>query len=182
QTDRTRMSLHVSAFANTLRRDAIARVLRDVDRAAGIGGVRAMTEYMDEVTMPQRVGGLAAAGAAGVELALAVMALYGVIAYSTARRTREIGLRIALGASSGSVARLIMRDGLVLGGAGVVLGTLAGLAGAPVLGSLLIGVGPADPATFATAGALLVGVAACASYVPARRAIRVDPSVALRAE
>ena len=75
-----------------------------------------------------------------------------------------------------------MRDGLLLGGAGAALGTIVGLAAAPIRGSLLIGVGPADPIAFATAGALLVGVAACASYVPARRAMRVDPSVALRAE
>jgi ABC-type antimicrobial peptide transport system permease subunit len=141
-----------------------------------------MAEHMDIVTMPQRLGGLAAALTGVVELALAVMALYGVIAFATAQRTREIGLRIALGASSGSVARLIMRDGLTLAGFGIGLGVAAALGAGPVLGSLLIGVGAADPLSFGAAAVLLVLVAAIASYLPARRALRVDPSVALRSE
>jgi putative ABC transport system permease protein len=132
--------------------------------------------------MPQRLGGLAAALTGVVELALAVMALYGVIAFATAQRTREIGLRIALGASSGSVARLIMRDGLTLAGFGIGLGVAAALGAGPVLGNLLIGVGEADPLSFGAAAVLLVLVAAIASYLPARRALRVDPSVALRSE
>ena len=161
---------------------AVQRRLHEIHPAAGVRPPRTMAEHMDIVTMPQRLGGLAAALTGVVELALAVMALYGVIAFATAQRTREIGLRIALGASSGSVARLIMRDGLTLAGFGIGLGVAAALGAGPVLGSLLIGVGAADPLSFGAATVLLVLVAAIASYLPARRALRVDPSVALRSE
>ena len=113
---------------------------------------------------------------------LATVGLYGVISYTVARRTNEIGIRIALGAGRNSVMRLILREmGMLLAvglGAGVLIALVAGRAAA----TLLFGLQPNDPLTFAAAGAVLAMVAMGASYVPARRAARVDPMVALRHE
>jgi ABC-type antimicrobial peptide transport system permease subunit len=117
-----------------------------------------------------------------LELALVVMALYGVIAFTASQRRREIGLRMALGASSRSVMTLIMRDGLLLTAVGVGLGVGVALVGGIALRSLLIGIGPADPVSFGGAVLVLLLVGAAASYVPARSAVRVDPSTALRSE
>jgi putative ABC transport system permease protein len=119
---------------------------------------------------------------AGVGLGLAAIGIYGVMAYSVAQRTHEIGVRIALGAERGHVLGLVVQHGLALASAGVVIGILAALALTRVLGSLLFGVSPLDLATFAVTALLLAGVAVVASYVPARRAARVDPMVALRME
>jgi predicted permease len=178
-----RMTLHVrtggppAAVAREMQ-----RALHEIDPAAGVSRPYRMSEYIDRVTMPQRLGALAAAATGVVELALAVMALYGVIAYATSQRTREIGLRMALGAPAGAVTHLIMRDGLRLTLAGLVLGFAIALAAGPLIASLLIGVGAADPVSFTAAAVLMLAVAAVASYLPARRAMRVDPSVALRTE
>jgi ABC-type antimicrobial peptide transport system permease subunit len=141
-----------------------------------------MDEYFGRVTQHLRLGAGAALATAGLELALAVMALYGVIAFAVSQRRREIGLRMALGASSRSVMTLIMREGLLLTGVGVGLGVGIALVGASALGSLLIGIGPEDPVSFGGAALVLVLVGAAASYVPARRALNVDPSTALRSE
>ena len=178
-----RMTMHLrsSAPASSMR-TRVVQLLHDIHPVAGIVTPRSMTEYMSVVTMPQRIGSVGAATVGVLELGLAVMALYGVIAFTTAQRTREIGVRMALGASNASIARLIMRDGLRLGGAGVALGVLAASIAGPLLQSLLIGIGAADPLSFAVAAASLLIVTAIASYLPARRALRVDPSAALRAE
>jgi len=182
QYDR-RMTLHLrTAGSPAALGSAVQRTLHETHPAAAIAPPRTMDEYMDFVTMPQQLGSVAAAVTGMLELGLAVMALYGVIAFATAQRTREIGLRMALGASSRSVAGLIMRDGLTLAAVGIGSGVGASLAAAPIVGSLLVGVGAADPLSFGTAAVLLFVVAAIASYVPARRALRIDPSVALRAE
>jgi len=176
------MTMHVrSAAPSTALAAAIERSLHEIHPAAGLTRVRTMTDYMELVTQPQRLGGAAAAAVGTIELALAIMALYGVIAFSTTQRTREIGLRMALGASSASVARLIVRDGLVLAGIGIVLGTLIALGAAPLLGDLLIRVDAADPVSVGGGATLLLCAAMVASYVPARP-LRVDPSVALRNE
>jgi putative ABC transport system permease protein len=105
-----------------------------------------------------------------------------VTSYSVSRRTREIGIRMALGADRSTVLRLVIRRGLVLTGIGVALGLAAGAAGAQVLRSLLFGVSALDPMAFGGAALLFGLVALAASYLPARRATRVDPMVALRAE
>ena len=141
-----------------------------------------MTEYFDRVTLPQRLGAAAATVTAVSELALVAMALYGVIAFAASQRRREIGLRMALGASNRSVIALMMREGLLLTAAGVVLGTGIALMGGAALRSMLIGIGPADPVSFGGAVLVLLLVGAAASYVPARSASSVDPSTALRSE
>jgi predicted permease len=119
---------------------------------------------------------------AGVGLALALLGVYGVLAYSVARRTREIGIRMALGARPPDVLRMVMRQGLLLALAGIVLGACAALALSRLIESELFGVEPTDPLTFAAAAALMIVVACLACYVPAWRAMRTDPMVALRHE
>jgi len=115
-------------------------------------------------------------------LLLAAIGIYGVTSYSVDRRTREIGIRMALGANRASVLRLVIRQGVMLTGTGIVLGLAAGAAGSQVLRSLLFGISTLDPLAFGGAALLLGLVSLGASYLPARRATRVDPMVALRAE
>ena len=115
-------------------------------------------------------------------LLLSSIGIYGVMAYSVAQRTREIGIRMALGARSQNVLSLVVGQGMALVGIGVALGLIAAFAVTRLIGSLLFGVGAADPVTFVIASLLLVSVAALAGYLPARRATKVDPLIALRHE
>jgi putative ABC transport system permease protein len=119
---------------------------------------------------------------AALALVLAAIGIYGVVAYSVSQRTREIGLRMALGAQSETVLRMILREGAVLGGAGVALGLLGSFAVTRVLRGYLFGVEPHDALTFAAVSGLLLGICLAASYIPARRAARVTPMTALRCE
>ena len=141
---------------------------------------------LDQVTaltlIPQRIAAAVAASLGVVVLLLAAIGIYGVTSYSVSRRTREIGIRMALGADRSTVLRLVIRQGLVLTAIGVTIGLAAGAAGAQVLRSLLFGVSALDPVAFGGAAVLFGVVALAASYLPARRATRVDPMVALRAE
>ena len=118
----------------------------------------------------------------GVALLVAMVGLYGVRAYTVARRTREIGIRMALGAGSGAALRMILREGLVLTAISTGIGLVLSLGVGKILASLLYGVSGVDPAVFLTAPVLLGAVSIVACYVPARRAARVDPMVALRHE
>jgi ABC-type antimicrobial peptide transport system permease subunit len=119
---------------------------------------------------------------AGLALVLASLGLYGVISYSARQRTREIGVRAAMGASAADVVKLILRQGMIMAGAGIVLGLIASAALTRIVNRYLVGVSSTDPITFATVAVVLLGVAAVASWVPARRASRIDPSLALRDE
>ncbi|HEY5086471.1 MAG TPA: FtsX-like permease family protein, partial [Gemmatimonadaceae bacterium] len=117
-----------------------------------------------------------------IALVLSAVGLYGMIAYSVSQRTREIGIRMALGADSKTIAALVIGDGVRLAVFGVVLGAAGAFAATRVLNGMLYDVAPGDPMTFATISVLVVGIALAASYVPARRAVGVDPTEALRGE
>ncbi|HKW02576.1 MAG TPA: ABC transporter permease [Vicinamibacterales bacterium] len=178
-----RMTLHVSSAAPLAELGTtVVRALHEIDPAAAIGVPQTMVEHMDTVTMPQRAGGLAAAATGALELALGVMALYGVIVFAAAQRTREVAIRLALGATPGSVTRLIVRDGLALAVAGAALGIACAMGAAQVMTSLLIGVTPTDPVSVLGSTAAVLAVAVIASYLPARQVVRVNPTIALRCE
>jgi putative ABC transport system permease protein len=113
---------------------------------------------------------------------LAVVGVYGVVSYTASRRRNEIGIRMALGAQPGRIFGLVVRQGAILVGGGICVGLLAALAVTQLLVSLLVGVKPYDPLTYASVAALLLTAALVACYIPAHRAIRVDPMHALRHE
>jgi putative ABC transport system permease protein len=117
-----------------------------------------------------------------VAVALAAVGLYGVMAYTVAQRTREIGIRMALGARRGSVVQLVLRQSAWLTVTGLCLGLAGALAVSRFLAGLLFGLTPLDPATFVAVAVLFSAIAALASYIPARRAANVDPLIALRCE
>jgi len=119
---------------------------------------------------------------AGSSLLLAMVGIYGVIAWTVRQRTREIGVRIALGAQRSAVLALVLRRGLKLAGAGIVLGLIGAISLTQLLRSLLFGVSPADPITFLAVPLLMVLVGLLACWLPARRAAKVDPMEALRSE
>ena len=161
---------------------ALRAQIREIDSALPVAEVRPMAEVIgSSVAQPRfRTALLSLFGAAA--LLLAAIGIYGVLAYTVAQQTREIGIRMALGANPGKVMRLVLARGLRLAGAGTVIGVLAALMLTQLLNSLLFGVSATDPLTFAAVAGLLLGVALLACYVPARRAMRVDPMVALRYE
>jgi putative ABC transport system permease protein len=119
---------------------------------------------------------------AGLALLLAGIGIYGVLAYSVSARTREVGIRMALGAQPADVTRLVLKEGMSLAGVGVALGLFASLALTRLMRGLLFGVSASDPLTFGAITLLLLGVACLACWLPARRATKVDPLVALRYE
>src|SRR5207245_446292 len=135
----------------------------------------------DSITM-RRVSTLLLGAFAAVAVFLAALGLYGVMAHVVARRTHEIGIRMAIGARADDVLRMIVGRGLALAALGALIGLGASLALTRLLASLLYGVSPTDPISFTSVAGLLLVVAAAASYLPARRAARVDPAVALRTE
>jgi putative ABC transport system permease protein len=161
---------------------AIRAEVRAIDPAMPLYEIATMDERADRITARYRYSGAMMSALAGLALLLAAIGTYGVVAFAVATRTREIGVRVALGARPADVLRLVLGGGLKLAAAGVMLGLGAALASARVLATMLYGVTPHDPVTFAAIGAIVAAVAAAATYVPARRAMRVDPVVALRGE
>jgi putative ABC transport system permease protein len=145
-----------------------------------ITNVRTMTAVVSESVGEPRLHATLLGIFAAVGLALALLGVYGVLAYSVARRTREIGIRMALGADRPNVLRMVLRQGLRLAFAGIVIGAAGALALTRVIASELFETKPADPLTFGAAALSMLVVAALACYVPARRALRVDPMIALR--
>ena len=156
--------------------------LASIDPELPTPSVRPMTALITGSLAMDRFEMIGLVVFAGVGLALAVIGLYGVMSYLVSRRTREMGLRIALGASPAGIARLVMVDGLRLMAVGAGAGVLASLAAARVIQSWLFGVRMFDPATVLVVTGLLAATAALACYLPARRAMSVDPMTALRAE
>jgi ABC-type antimicrobial peptide transport system permease subunit len=141
-----------------------------------------MTDVVSRSVAERRFTMLLLAAFAGVAVALAAIGIYGVLAYLVSQRTAEIGVRLAIGATPGDVARLFVREGASLTIGGLVAGLVGAIAAARALRSLLFGVTATDATTFAVVAAALLAVALAASYLPARRAARVDPMAALRAD
>jgi len=161
---------------------AVRSIVRDLDRDVPLTDVATMATRLTRSMSDRRYPMLLLSGFAVLAMLLAAIGLYGLLSYVVSRRTREIGVRMALGADQPTVLRMVLRDGVRLTLIGVVAGAIASVAAARALGHLLYGVGPTDPLTFAAVGLLLVVVATIASYLPAARATRVDPVEALRTE
>jgi predicted permease len=161
---------------------ALRRELRAVDPTVALTEIRSMQEVFDASLAQRRFAMLIVGFFAGSALVLAAVGLYGVIAYAVSQRTREIGIRLALGARAADVRRMVLRDGLALTAIGLGIGLAGALAAARVLRGQLFEVSPVDPAVYALIVVVLVVTALVASWAPARRATRVDPVTALREE
>jgi putative ABC transport system permease protein len=144
--------------------------------------VRQIEDNIDLYRVPGRIAAALAAVLGGFALLLASVGIYGVVSYTVSRRIREIGIRVTLGARAGEVVRLMMRGAMIPVLCGALLGLLACMSVSRILSSVLYGINPLDPLAFAGVTLFLLGVALLASYVPARRAARVDPMDALRYE
>jgi ABC-type antimicrobial peptide transport system permease subunit len=161
---------------------AVRRELAQVDGSLPITNLRTMTEQVAEALAAQRLMATLSACFAVVATVLAAIGLYGVMAYMVTRRTREIGIRVALGADRGSLLALVMREAGLMTAVGVVVAIPAALGLTRLVASELFGVGPWDPASIAMAAVAVTLVSLLAAYVPAARATRVSPIYALRHE
>jgi putative ABC transport system permease protein len=177
QTLIVRGRIEPSALAAEVRRVAL-----ELDSNVPIAAVKTMRERTAEVTSRTRFIGVVLVLFAGVALVLAAIGVYGVMAYSVSARTRELGIRLALGAQASDVRRLVLREGATLIVAGLALGFLTVLLSGGVLRSQLYDIGTTDPVTFVMVALLLAGVAVLACYIPARRAMKTDPLAALHYE
>jgi putative ABC transport system permease protein len=166
----------------TVSSSSIETAIRDLDRSVPVFNDRTVEQVMREAGSRRRVAAIVLSVFAGAAVLLAAIGLYGVIAQSVAERRREIGVRMALGATQGHVLRSFLRDGLIVMVVGITCGVIATIAVARSLASLVYGVTTTDPATLAAVTVLLAGVSLAACYLPARAAARLDPLVALRLE
>jgi putative ABC transport system permease protein len=161
---------------------AIVAAIRGVNKDQAISDIRTVEQIRAQAMSSRRLQSVLLAVFGAVALVLAGLGVYGVISYSVAQRTRELGIRAALGASRGSLMRLALDRGVWLTLLGLGLGVGGAMALTRLMATLLYGVGPRDPATMVSVGVVLGAVATMASYVPSRRATKVDPIVALRYE
>jgi putative ABC transport system permease protein len=161
---------------------AVRRTVGALDPNLPVSEVRTMEQVVSASIARPRFMTLLLSLFAGVALTLAAVGLYAVMAYSVSRRTHEIGIRMALGARGGEVARMVIGQGLALTVVGIAIGLAGGLALHRLVASLLFGVSATDPVTLVGVSGLLAAVAVFACYLPARRATRVDPVIALRDE
>ena len=156
--------------------------IRELDPELAIAGMRSMESMIAESVARQRFTATLLAAFGLVALSLSAIGIYGIMAYGVRRRTREIGIRMALGASPHDVLRMIVRQGIGLALAGLAIGTVSALLLSRTIRGLMFGISATDPWTYAITALLLGGVALLATWLPARRAVSTDPSVALRAD
>ena len=177
------MQLLVTTDGDPLALAALVRAeIRALDSMAPVTRVSTLEAELGESMAGRRFQALLLAMFAALALVLAAVGIFGLMYQTVARRTHEIGVRMALGAHSGDVVGMVLRQGLLLTGAGIVLGVLGALAVSRAVRGLLFGVGPTDPVSYLVAMLLLGGTALVACWLPAWRATRVDPLVALRHE
>jgi len=183
QNHETGMALHVRTTGKPASLAASVRgVVQGLDRNLPVTNLQPLAEVLGGSLFAARMGAVLLASFGSLALMLAAVGLYGVMAYSVSRRTREIGLRMALGAQSGNVLRLVLTEGMSLVGGGLAVGLVVAVIVTRLLAGFLYGISPLDAATFITIPAVLAFVALLASYFPARSATKVDPMIALRAE
>src|SRR5579864_7592479 len=177
------LTFHVRTSGNV--NEAIAAVRREaaaIDPAIVLFDAQPMTEYISASLFGAKIAANLLTLLSGIGLLLAAMGLYGVMAYSVVQRTREFGVRMAMGAKPRDILRLILRESGTLAVSGMVAGLILAALSARIVANSLYGISPLDPLTYAAVGLVLVAVALAASYVPAHRATKVDPMVALRYE
>jgi predicted permease len=173
--------IRTSVLPTTLVQPAVAAI-RAIDPEQPVADTQTMVQVLDQKLMPQRLSARLLGIFAGVALLLAAVGIYSVLSYIVRGRSREIGIRTALGAQRADVLRLVIVEGMSPALVGIAAGTITAIASAKVMEALVFGVSPSDPLTLAAVGATLAFVALMASLVPAYRALRVDPVTALRAE
>ena len=161
---------------------AVRAELDQLDKDLPLENIRTMTQLVESSLAQRKFSMRLLSGFAGVALLLAAIGLYGVLAYTVTQRTQEIGIRTALGAQRPDVIGLVLRQGMTLAGLGVLIGLAGAFVLTNVIRSLLFGVAPTDPLTFAVIPVMLATVALLACWLPARRAAKVDPMEALRYE
>jgi putative ABC transport system permease protein len=177
------MAIIVKASGDPNQLIAAAREqVKAVDPNQPIYGVRTMDEIRAESVAPERLNLTLLSIFAGIALVLAVVGIYGVMSYTVTQRTHEIGIRMAIGAQPRDVFRMVVGQGMMLALIGVAFGLVGAFALTRLMATMLFGVEPTDPATFASIAVLLTGVALVACYIPGRRATKVDPVVSLRYE
>jgi predicted permease len=177
---RTQLLIRSADGRSTLRQ--VRALLREMNPNLPVTEALPLRDVTAVGVIPQRIAAAVAASLGAVALLLAAIGIFGVTSHAASRRTREIGIRMALGADRSSVKALILKQGFTLAGIGIATGLALSAIGSRLLESLLFGIPPLDPVTFAGAAALFAGVTLAASYFPARRATNVDPMVALRNE
>jgi predicted permease len=176
------LMVRVRAGAATSVMGAVREAIRASDPSIPVFQPLAMEKIRELSFWQYKLFGAMFGTFGAIALFLAAIGVYGVISYGVSQRTREIGVRVALGAQSGDVMRLVVQQGMVLAGIGIALGLVGAFGVTRVVASLLIGVSAQDPASFLAVSAFLAGVALIASAVPARRATGVDPIISLRAD
>jgi predicted permease len=161
---------------------AVRQVAQNMDRNLALYDVRSQVEQINKTLSQERLFARLTSLFGALAMLLACIGIYGVMAFAVTQRTREIGIRMALGASRGEVAEMVMRETLALVGIGMLVGIIVALGAARLVSSMLYGIKPDNLLTIAVAALLMVGAALFAAYFPTRRAMRVDPMVALRYE
>jgi predicted permease len=169
-----------TSLPTTLLEPQIRREIQSMDPGLPVFNVSSMNDILDRSLASRRFSADLVGGMAGLAVLLASIGIYGLLAYLVGQRSREIGIRMALGAQRGDIVRMFLRKGVALAGAGIFAGLVLSASTASMMGSLLYGVRPHDPAVFLVVPLLLSAVAVLASYLPARRAAKVDPMIALR--
>jgi putative ABC transport system permease protein len=175
------LMIRTAGLPETLTQN-VRQAVSSVDATLEAANFQTMDQLISQSVAQPKFYTILFASFAFLALILAAVGIYGVMAYAVAQRTHEIGVRMALGATRGDVLRMVIIQGMILAITGVALGLLAAFGLTRIMGNLLFSVGATDPMTFAVISMMLIGIALLACFIPARRATKVDPIVALRYE